>query len=94
MINENQSELIARAEEVLRGLKKEEEDIKMLEAVEATARLELQADAMAWEVAEVALEMRENEECELAGLAMSSCPPVACATVPLATLVAEQHTCP
>ena len=52
-----------------------------------------------WEVAvavaEVALmnEMEEKEESELAGLAMNSYL-VACATVPLATLVAEQHTCP
>ena len=106
MIEDNQTELIARAEEVLRGLEKEEEEIKMLEAVEATARMELQEEATAWEAADfetkeieerelaegVALMnmMRENE---LAGSAMNSAL-VACATVSLATPVAEQHTCP
>ena len=85
MIKENQSELIARAEEVLRGLEKEEEDIKMMEAEEASARTELQADAMAWEaadleekekeereLAEVVALMNEMQESELASLAMSS----------------------
>ncbi len=87
MIEDNQSELIARAEEVLRGLEQEEEDCRLMEAEEE------------WEVAvlvaEVALmnEMQENGESELAGSARNSAL-VACATVPLATLVAEQHTCP
>ncbi len=64
MIEDNQTELIARAEEVLRGLEKEEEEIKMLEAVEAAARMELQEESMDWEAAD--FETKEKEERELA----------------------------
>ncbi len=49
MIHENQTELIARAEEVLRGLEAEEADIKLSEAVEATDRDELRTQAMLWD---------------------------------------------
>jgi hypothetical protein len=85
MIEDNQTELIARAEEVLRGLEKEEEEILMLEAVEAAARTELQEEARAWEaadceeeekeereLAEVVALMNKMRENELASVAMSS----------------------
>jgi hypothetical protein len=64
MIESNQSELIAKAEEVLRGLEKEAEEVEMQEAAEAAANAEIQEVVADWEATE-AMEA-EKEEREMA----------------------------
>ena len=62
MIENNQTELIAKAEEVLRGLEKEEEEAEMQEAAEAAASTELQEVVAEWEATEAAANEREERE--------------------------------
>ncbi len=62
MIESNQTELIAKAEEVLRGLEKEEEEAEMQEAADAAANTELQEVVAEWEATAAAANEREERE--------------------------------
>ena len=62
MIENNQTELIAKAEEVLRGLEKEEEEAEMQEAAEAAASTELQEVVAEWEATAAATDEKEERE--------------------------------